>query len=67
MKAEATLRLDAYRILSDQIERDIEYGLRRCWKYRKEPCPDDDRIAQMTETIHLAVTNGIADLLETVT
>jgi len=64
MKAKATLKLDAYRILSDQIAGDLLYGLHRCWKYSDEPCPSDDRLMEMTETIHLAVMNGVAELLE---
>ena len=50
------LRVDAYRVADDAVERGIAYGWMRAHKHTDTPSPDHVR-----EQIHAAVMNELSD------
>lgn len=59
VKVKAELRLNAYAIIADAVERGLSYGWMRAHKYVDKP--DEEAIK---DAMHDAVMNEIAELME---
>jgi hypothetical protein len=46
------IRLNTYRILSDAIERGIQYGLQRAYKYTEETPPSGKQMVEIIDKVH---------------
>lgn len=55
----ATVKLDAYRIIDDTIERAIRYGYSRAFKHTDSPTKD-----HVIDEIHRSVMNDLCDILK---
>jgi len=64
-KIEATVKLKAYSIISDAVERGLGFGWARIWKRRDEPIENhaDSRDA-ILETLENAVLTELCEVLE---
>lgn len=59
MNLQASIKINAYKIIDDVIDRAVRYGYRRACKY--VDCPTED---QLTDEIHRAVMNELCEVLK---
>jgi len=59
MKLRAQVKINAYKVIDDVIDRGVRYGYRRAHKHVDHPTED-----QMIDEIHRAVMNELCEVLK---
>jgi len=55
----AAVRLNAYRIIEDAVERGVRYGIHRAHKHTENPSEE-----HLIQEIHRAVMNDLSEILK---
>jgi len=59
LNVDATVKIDAYRVIDAAVENAISYGYSRAFKYTDSPTKD-----QIMDEIHRSVMNNLCDILK---
>jgi hypothetical protein len=59
MKLQASVKINAYRVIDDAVDRAVGYGYRRARKYSENPSED-----HFIQEIHRAVMNELCEIFD---